>query len=147
MNNIQFSAEHNYRIVNLILAGLFLLIFSYSALFAPTGGNHPVPSFFTELTGENSPSTGLSRSFSAIIRGDIQLSKDFNSLGIPIFLFFFVQMLFRTLSLFIAKEKNVSIKLYIVIDIILSILSFYLVFKPLILFTFKLFRDTIVEYM
>ena len=147
MISSQSPAEHNYKIVNHILAGIILCIFLYSALFSPDGGNHPVPSFYTQLTGEPSPSTGLSRSFSAIIRGDFNLANSFNPLGIQIFLFFVIQFCYRLTSALLIKAPKTFIKSYIIADILISTIAFYLVFSPLILFTIKLFRKSLVEYM
>ena len=147
MINSLFPAEYNYKIVNYILAGIILCIFLYSALFSPEGGKHPVPSFYTQLTGEVSPSTGLSRSFSAIVRGDFDLANNFNPIGLQIFLFFAIQFCFRITTILLIKAPQTLIKPYIIADILLSIFGFYLTFKPLILFTIKLFRKSLVEYM
>ena len=56
-----------YQTVNLVFIILILLLFFYSALYSPAGG-HPVPSLYTLLSGKPSPTAGLSRSFSAIVR-------------------------------------------------------------------------------
>ena len=147
MTSSHISAEHNYKIVNNILAGIILCIFIYSALFSPEGGKHPVPSFYTQLTGYESPSTGLSRSFSAIVRGDFDLANNFNPIGLQIFLFFAIQFCFRITSTFLIKVPNSYLKSYITADILISIFGFYLAFRPLISFTIKLFKESLVEYM
>lgn len=145
MNNYQHLAKQNYKIINLCLATIILLIFIYSGLFSPKESKHPIPSFYTQITNKNSPSTGLSRSFSAIIRGNLKLSKTYNPYALPIFLFFALQFIFRVFSIFIIREKKPLFKLYLFIDITLSISGFYLAFRPLILFTLKLFQETIVN--
>lgn len=140
------QTKQNYKIINLSLAGILFCIFIYSGIFSPEESKHPIPSFFTQITHENSPSTGLSRSFSAIIRGDIQLAKEFNPIGLHIFLYFALQFIFRVLSFLLIKETFSWIKPFISLDITLSIIGFYLAFKPLILFTIKLFWESIVNY-
>ena len=147
MTSSQNPAEYNYKIINSILAGIILCIFLYSALFSTDGVNHPIPSFYTQLTGSDSPSTGLSRSFSAIIRGDIDLGHQFNPFGLQIFLFFVIQFCYRLATAVVMKSPQTFIKRYIFIDISISIIGFYLAFRPLILFTLKLFKESFVEYM
>ncbi|WP_372755055.1 DUF2752 domain-containing protein [Labilibaculum sp.] len=146
MSNSHLQLKQNYKIINLSLAGIILCIFIYSGLFSPQKSNHPIPSIYTKITGEKSPSTGLSRSFSALIRGDIQEAKNYNSEALPIFLFFFFQLIFRSLSSVLIKNNFSALKIYILTDITLSALTFYLTFRPLILFTIKLFSETIVNY-
>ncbi|MGQ1908869.1 DUF2752 domain-containing protein [Marinifilum sp. RC60d5] len=139
------NISYNYRIINLTLAGVLCAIFLYSALFSPIKVNHPIPSVFTQLTGAQSPSSGLSRSFSSLIRCNFELANRFNPIGLQIFLFFLIQLIFRTLSFLLIKNHFSLIKLYIFLDIIISIIAFLLAFKPLILFTLKLFRNFIVN--
>jgi len=146
MSNSQQLAKQNYKIINLSFAGIILFIFIYSCLFSPKGSKHPIPSFYTQITKQKSPSTGLSRSFSAIIRADFPLAKTFNPYGIPIFLFFAFQLVFRVFSLILIKDNFSLIKPYIFTDILLSVIGFYLAFKPLIIFTIKLFQKTVVNY-
>lgn len=146
MSNSQHQAKQNYKIINLSLAGIILFIFIYSCLFSPQESKHPIPSFYTQITKAKSPSTGLSRSFSAIVRGDLPLAKTFNPYGVQIFLFFTFQFVFRVFSFILIKDQFSLIKPYIFADILLSVIGFYLAFKPLILFTIELFQKTIVNY-
>lgn len=145
MSDSQYPAKQNYQIINLSLAGIILCIFVYSGLFSPEESKHPIPSFYTQITNKNSPSTGLSRSFSAIIRGDIQLARTFNSTGPQLFLFFLTQLVFRIVSILLIKKNSPLLKPYVVTDIILSILGFYLAFKPFIFFTLELFKQNIAS--
>jgi len=135
----------NYRIINLILAGILFAIFAYSAIYSPNKVNHPIPSYFTQLTGEISPSTGLSRSFSSLVRCDVKSALNFNPFGLQIFVFLLIQLLFRIGNFFLIKERFTLIKAYILSDILLSIIGFLLVFSPLIKFTFELFKKFIVN--
>lgn len=143
-NNSPFSAT-NYKIVNLTLAGIILCVFIYSGLFSPTKQNHPIPSIYTQITGEPSPSTGLSQSFSAIIRGDFSASIKHNQYGLQIFFFFAIQLIFRIGLFLLTNELFSRVEQYIYVDIVLSILGFLLAFRPLIFFTFKLFEKTVVN--
>ncbi|NOU62150.1 DUF2752 domain-containing protein [Marinifilum sp. JC070] len=134
-----------YRIINLIFAIIILLIFLYSALYSHKEVNHPIPSVFSEITGSESPSTGLSRAFSALMQCDVKSARELNSYALQIFLFFVFQLVFRTFNFFLTKTNFSWINTYILADITLSILFFLLAFRPLILFTFELFRNFIVN--
>ncbi len=139
------QTKKNYQLINLSLVSIIFCIFIYSSLFSPEESKHPIPSFYTQITNGTSPSTGLSRSFSAIVRGDLLLAKSYNPIGLPIFLFFSLQFIFRSLSLLLIKERFKFIKPLILVDISLSIVGFYLAFRPLIVFTIKLFQENIVN--
>lgn len=139
------QTKKNYQLINLSLVSIIFCIFIYSSLFSPEESKHPIPSFYTQITNGTSPSTGLSRSFSAIVRGDLLLAKSYNPIGLPIFLFFSLQFIFRSLSLLLIKERFKFIKPLILVDISLSIVGFYLAFRPLIAFTIKLFQENIVN--
>ncbi|WP_421917915.1 DUF2752 domain-containing protein [Marinifilum sp.] len=124
---------------------IILLIFLYSAFYSNKQLQHPIPSFFTQITGSDSPSTGLSRAFSALVLFDIKSAKEFNPFAVQIFLFFVFQLVFRILTFFLMKYNISWINTYILADICLSIFAFSLAFRPLILFSFKLFRNFIVN--
>ncbi len=82
---------NNYRIINIILAGLMISIFIYSGLFSALADKHPVPSFYEEITGETSPSAGMSRAFSELVRGNIESARAYNEDGPLLFAFFLIQ--------------------------------------------------------
>ena len=84
-----------YLIINYILAGIILLVFLYSGIFSAGKDNYPLPSFYEEITGESSPSSGLSKSFSEIIRGNFEAASSYNESGFLIFTFFLVQLILR----------------------------------------------------
>ena len=67
--------QKTYLISNLILAGLIIIIFIYSGLFSASEAKHPVPSFYEEITGKQSPSSGMSRAFSELVRGEIDSAR------------------------------------------------------------------------
>ncbi len=125
----------SYRIINIIFAGVIGLVFIYSCLFLPENGTHLVPSFYTDITGHSSPSLGLSRAFSALVRGQLNLANQFNPHALNIFVFFCFQLLFRLISLKVDGISFISRKRWIQVDILLSISLFLIAFYPLILFT------------
>ena len=84
-----------YNKVNLLLAGVIIAIFIYSGIFSTEKDNHPVSSFYPEAMSKESPTKGLSRSFSEIIRGHFKEARQWNEYGIPVFFFFFTQLILR----------------------------------------------------
>jgi len=133
----------SYRIINIIFAGVIGLVFIYSCLFLPENGSHIIPSFYTDITGHSSPSLGLSRAFSALVRGDIALANQFNPHAHNIFLFFCFQFIFRMVSLKVDKVSFIKRKTWICIDVVLSISLFLIVFYPSIKFTIQSMVDVI----
>jgi hypothetical protein len=108
------------------------LIFLYSGLFSAEKNNHPIPSFYEELTGKTSVSTGLSRSFSEIIRGRFESAREYNLNGIPVFLFFFVQLFQRLVVSFILYKKVIAVNRLTLFDSIASVILFLYCFRGLI---------------
>jgi hypothetical protein len=98
-----------YFIINLVLAGLIGLAFLYSGIFSAERDNHPVPSFYEEITGKPSPSAGMSRAFSEIIRGNINSARQYNPDSPMIFAFFIIQGIQRlTVSLLLLLARKSS---------------------------------------
>lgn len=128
----------SYRIINIVFAGVIGLVFIYSCLFLPDGEKHLIPSFYTDITGNVSPSLGLSRAFSALVRGDLDLANQFNPHALNIFAFFCFQFLFRLISLEVDRIAFVNRKTWVLVDIVLSISLFLLAFYPLIKFTLEI---------
>lgn len=88
-------------------------IMIYSGIFSATRDNHPVPSIYTEITGEASPSQGMSRAFSEIVRFRFDSALDYNPHSLNLFLFFFIQILMRIgisvrLHFFQGKPKKIA---------------------------------------
>jgi len=131
----------SYRIINIIFAGVIGLVFIYSCLFLPENGSHIIPSFYTDITGNASPSLGLSRAFSALVRGNLDLANQFNPYAINIFAFFCFQFIFRLISLKVNSMSFVNRKTWIRIDIVLTISLFLIAFYPLIRFTIETIGD------
>ncbi|HBH47180.1 MAG TPA: hypothetical protein DDX98_00980 [Bacteroidales bacterium] len=121
-----------YRIINLVFAGIISLIFIYSGIFSYENANHPVPSFYSLATGEETLSTGLSRSFSAIVRLQFDIAHQFNTHGLRLFLFFFLQFFLRITFFLLASKKSQYLKQVVIIDAIISTLLFIVHFEPFI---------------
>ncbi|MBN2486642.1 MAG: hypothetical protein JXB34_11770 [Bacteroidales bacterium] len=131
MKNL-FSLVKAYTNLNLILAGVVLCIFIYSALYSYKGNNYPIHSFHDTLTGEKSASTGLSRSFSAIVRFDFTQARLFNSYGVGLFLFFITQLFLRLFFIYFATKNYHPFKIVLISDIVISTSLFVVFFKPFI---------------
>jgi len=86
-----------YIAVNILLATLIVCIFSYSAIFSPEKNNHPIKCQYRAKYHKPCPTCGLSRSFSAVIRGNIFKARQYNANGPLIFFFFAIQLTMRLL--------------------------------------------------
>lgn len=89
------QSGNQYLLLNLIFAGVILLIMGYSIFYSPDEERYPVPCVHEKLTGEPCPSCGLSHAFSLIVRGRIDEALEWNSHSVRVFLFFAVQLLMR----------------------------------------------------
>ncbi len=110
-----------YHIINLCFAGIIILIFIYSGIFSAENDNHPIKSTCEILTGQPCESTGLSRSFSEIVRFKFESAKSYNKYGIQVFLFFLIQFFLRIISSVILQFKVLKQKQHIFIDSLLSV--------------------------
>ncbi len=119
------TARKGYQTINLVFGILILLLFFYSARYSPAGG-HPVPSLYTLLSGRPSPTAGLSRSFSALVRGEVSLARELSPYGIPLFLFFFAELLMRAAAFVLLVKSRISLKKILIPDLILSLILFLL---------------------
>ena len=127
-----------YYIVNLSLAGILMMVFIYSGLFSAKKDNHPVPSFYEKITGEPSPSSGLSRAFSEIVRGNLDTARDYNSDSLLIFSFFLIQFIQRILVTILLYKQILRIQYLITADLAISFLLFLFCFKGQLLAMGKL---------
>ncbi len=131
------SRNEPYLIINIILAGVILLIFAYSGFFSPDADNYPVACIHEKLTGEPCASCGLSHSFSLILRGRISEAFSWNIYGMRIFLFFASQLVMRiSFSIFYLKNPDTRQQL-ILYDITGSIVVFLVSFLPYIEFIIR----------
>jgi preprotein translocase subunit SecY len=122
--------REQYLKINLILAGVIVLVFAYSGIFSPDTNNYPVVCIHEKLTGEPCFSCGLSHSFSLIVRGRISEAYEWNKYGLQVFFFFLFQLLLRiAFSVFYIQNPG-NRKRLIPIDIGGSILLFLVAFYP-----------------
>jgi hypothetical protein len=132
-NNLRVRLRNEpYLIINILLAGVILLVFAYSGIFSPGKDDYPVACIHEKLTGEPCISCGLSHSFSLILRGRINEACQWNVYGLRVFLFFASQIIMRmAFSVFYLKNTDTR-KQLIIIDCIGSVIIFLLSFWPFI---------------
>jgi hypothetical protein len=126
-----------YLIINIIFAGVILLIFAYSGIFSPEKDSYPVVCIHEKLTGQPCVSCGLSHSFSLIVRGRFAEAYTWNHYAFRIFLFFLSELILRAaFSIFYIKYPDTGGQL-IIADCIGSGLIFLLAFWPFIVWIIK----------
>ena len=127
-----------YLIINIVFAGVILMVLAYSGIFSPDKNNYPVICIHEKLTGLPCFSCGLSHSFSLIIRGRVEEAYRWNVYGMRVFLFFISQLLMRIFfSVWYQRNEN-SRNWQIWYDIAGSILIFAIAFYPF-------FRQLVLE--
>lgn len=131
--------DEPYHIINLVFAGVIVLIFAYSGIFSPVKNNYPVVCIHELLTGEPCFSCGLSHSFSLIVRGRISEAYEWNPYGMRIFLFFVSQLILRLGFLWQSVNHPENRKHLIIYDSVSSALIFFISFWPFIESIFKSF--------
>jgi hypothetical protein len=131
MNNRKVRLLNDpYLIINIVFAGVILLIFAYSGIFSPDKDNYPVVCIHQKLTGQPCVSCGLSHSFSLIVRGRIDEAYRWNIYAMRVFLFFASQMVLRVVfSIFSIKYPDTR-KQLILVDCIGSGIIFLVAFWP-----------------
>jgi hypothetical protein len=125
----QEKINRPYYIINISLAGILMMVFIYSGLFSAGKENHPVPSFYEYITGEQAPSSGLSRAFSEIIRGNLQAARDHNKDSLLIFTFFLIQLIQRIMVMLLLHKQIPRTRILVWADVLTSILLFLYCFK------------------
>ena len=124
-----------YLTINIIFAGIIILVIGYSCFFSAEKNNYIIKSTY-ENKITKPPSYGLSRSFSAIVRLDFEKANKQNKNGMEIFLFFLIQLFLRITFLIIYLKKRAVHNKLIIIDALTSIFLFVVAFYQLISFTF-----------
>ncbi len=136
MKNIKTVFRNNkdletYLKINLIFAGIIIAIIIYSGIFSEKN-EHPVKCVHFEQTGIKCKTCGISRSFSEIVRFNFNKAKEFNPNGIPVFLFFFVQLVLRIIISFILLKTKIKQNNIMIADIIISVILFIVTFRNLL---------------
>jgi hypothetical protein len=126
--------KNPYKLINLILAIIIFGVFTYSAVFSPSKSNYPIPSDSKRIFNQDSISTGLSRSFSCILRLDFKKAREYNKYGLQIFVFFLIQFFLRLFFLLSYNAfKEFGITKMILVDSIVSVSLFIFYFKPFLI--------------
>jgi len=137
MKSLKVRLSEPYLFINIVLAGVILLIMIYSGIFSPEKNNYPVECIHEKLTGEPCVSCGLSHSFSLILRGRIDEAYMWNNNGMRIFLFFAGQLLMRIVFSRIYIRYPDTHKQLILFDIIGSSVVFLIAFMPFLIYIFR----------
>ena len=132
------GATGSYQLINYIFAGIIVCVFIYSGIFSSQTNNYPVHCIHEQLTGISCPSCGMSRSFSSLIRGDIDLAMEMNPYGPRVFLFFVFQLILRVSNIIILKRRPGLVKQLIKLDVGLSILSVGLAFWQFVVYYIRI---------
>lgn len=106
-----------------------MMVFIYSGFFSADKNNHPVPSIYENFTGKPAPSSGLSRAFSEIVRGNLEKARDYNIDSLLIFSFFLIQFIQRIFVMLLLYKQIPPYKYLISADLVLSLLLFLYCFK------------------
>jgi hypothetical protein len=125
------SGRYPYRLLNRVFLSVLILILGYSALFSPEKKNYPIPSGSRFFSGAPVPSTGLSRSFSAIMRFRFYDARRYNPHGLRLFMFFFIQVFMRMAALeLVGRIPDQSLKALYLTDACVSMALFITCFWP-----------------
>ena len=132
------SERKTYLAINAIFAGIIIIIFIYSGFFCPEKNNYPVKCAHEQITGQPCPSCGISRSFSYIIRGDLETAASYNQYGIRLFLFFVFQLVMRFSNIMFIIRKPQYFRQLVIFDTAMAIITFLLAFNQFFLYYFRI---------
>ena len=134
-DNVNAAFHKSYLVINIVLTLIILLIFAYSLVYGVEKPNYPVGSAYTAITGEQSVSTGLSRSFSELIRFRFSSARDYNPYGLQVWLFFVIQLILRvTLTVMIIRRISINFRILVLADVLQAVSLFVVLFWPFIRF-------------
>lgn len=125
------SLKAPYVTINLVLAGVIMIIFIYSGFFNPDENSYPVQCAYELTTGMECPSCGMSHSFSYLIRGDLDSALLWNGYSLRLFIFFAGALLLRiVLTIYWMGMSDERRKRLVIADITISSIMFLLTFYP-----------------
>lgn len=128
--------KESYLKINLIFAGVVVIVMAYSGFYSPDENRYPVVCIHEKITGQQCASCGISHSFSLILRGRIGEAYNWNPYGGRVFLFFAAQLLMRiifTVFYVIDRDRQGQLVLYdIAGSSMLFLISFYPFIKQLV---------------
>ena len=131
--------KQGYLLMNMFFVLMILFVFIYSGIYSPEKNNHPIKCIHEQLLGSKCPTCGMSRGFSAIVRGRIDDALTYQRNSVPVFIFFLLQLILRLVAIMLLLKSLVPLKIIANIDITVSLLLFLLTFKSLILQTIYIF--------
>jgi hypothetical protein len=131
------SGKEPYLIINIVFAGIILLIMLYSGIFSPEKDNYPVTCIHEQLTGQPCVSCGLSHSFSLIVRGRVAEAYQWNIYGMRVFLFFTAQFFMRIIFSLLYSKYPETRKQLIILDIAGSVIMFLITFWHFFVYIFR----------
>ncbi|MFC2080887.1 DUF2752 domain-containing protein [Bacteroidota bacterium] len=136
-------ADHKpYLIVNIILAGIIGIILIYSGLFSAQKGNHPLPSIYEIITKQPAPSSGMSRAFSEIIRGNLDSAREYNPDSPLVFAFFLIQGLQRISVSSLLLKSRLKKKHLLIADVFITATLFLYCFQGQIRAMIRLLHES-----
>jgi hypothetical protein len=128
------SSQNSYFTINLLIAGGIVIIMIYSGIFSASGTPHPIRSMHTNPVA----STGLSRAFSELIRGNYTQALRYNIYSVRIFIFFSIQIIIRTAWAIFLFRNIFSKNSLAIADILIAVLLFLWAFLPLVFAQFNM---------
>jgi hypothetical protein len=137
--------KESYLLLNKIFAGVILAIFLYSACYSPDSNAYPIQCIHEQLLGKRCPTCGMSHAFSALVRLQFDKAQILQPGALSIFLFFFIQLLQRVSAIILVRKPDISLKLIIRTDIVLSLILFLITFRQLIFSTLQIFYKVLIS--
>ncbi|HPT11537.1 MAG TPA: DUF2752 domain-containing protein [Bacteroidales bacterium] len=134
----KFAFKGAYFTVNIILAGVILLIMGYSVYYSPDKNDYPVVCFHEKITGQPCPSCGLSHAFSLIVRGRFDEAIMWNQYSVRVFIFFLVQFIIRLVMVAYIYRKVVVAPFVPYLDATISIIMVIAAFYPFLLLEWRM---------
>ena len=125
--------------LNWLFAGIILAVFIYSALYKPEENKHPIKCIHQELLGAKCPTCGMSRGFSAIVRGHVNEALFYQQNSLSVFMFFLLQLVFRITAIVLLFKTKLTAKFISGIDSTVSLFLFLFTFRNLIFQTIYIF--------
>jgi len=130
MNNC-ISGFKNYRIINNVLLISFSCLLFYFAIIEYTALSYPLTSVYKDIV--NVESKGLQRSIGMCLRMDFDEAEKMNKSGLFVFLFFVIQIVFRSLIVLLYKRTSNAL---ILTDVAISVILFFIAFRNFIILLF-----------
>lgn len=132
----KFSNQDPYIQFNIICAAIIILMVFYFGIFSVEGSNYPIHSMYDFQI----PSTGLSRSFSEIIRLNIAKGNAYNPNGLRLFIFIVSQLFLRIgTSVFLFNNRYTK-KVILFVDLLITVLLFLPTFGKYIIDSLKYYN-------